>query len=303
MEQIYPHTPDSVLSLQSAYAPSAGLELIHPDTIDDSRLDPYRRTSDMLLRERGLFIAESDKVINRALDAGVHLRSLFLEEKWLAKTRPVLDRLGHEHTAEAIPVFIVTHEQFRAVTGYEVTRGALAVFERPVLPRPEALLKNARRVAILEDIVNYTNIGAAFRSAAALSIDAVLLTPSCHDPLYRRAARVSMGTVFQVPWTRIGAKAHSGSTGDWVEGGIDLLHRFGFKTVALALDDDALPLNDARFAVCERLALVLGTEGDGLADRTRMLCDWMARIPMAPGIDSLNVAAASAVAFWETRIR
>ena len=184
---------------------------------------------------------------------------------------------------------------FHALTGYEVTRGALAAFERPALPRVEKVLAGARRVAVLEDIVNYTNIGAVFRSAAALGIDAVLVTPSCHDPLYRRAARVSMGTVFQVPWTRIGSER------DWAAEGVPLLHELGFETAALALSDDAIPLHDKRLRSCDRLALVLGTEGDGLSASTIMRCDMTVKIPMDHGVDSLNVAAASAVAFWELR--
>ena len=196
-----------------------------------------------------------------------------------------------------VSVYGMVHAGRLYVTGYEVTRGALALFERPLMPRVEELVRDARRVAVLEDIVNYTNVGAIFRSAAALGIDAVLLTPSCHDPLYRRAARVSMGTVFQVPWARIGGVR------DWAVEGVPLLRELGFKTAALALSDDSIPIDDGRLASCEKLALVLGTEGDGLAASTIAHCDWTARIPMDHGVDSLNVAAASAVAFWETRVR
>ena len=177
------------------------------------------------------------------------------------------------------------------------TRGALAAFERPPLPCVEDLLASAHRVAVLEDVTNYTNIGAVFRSAAALGIDAVLVTPSCHDPLYRRAARVSMGTVFQVPWTRIG------SVRDWATEGVPLLRSLGFATAALALADDAIYLHDARLRDCERLALVLGTEGDGLAASTIAASDYTVKIPMDHDVDSLNVAAASAVAFWELRTK
>lgn len=284
------------------------MPIIHLDGLDDPRLAVYSGMTDAQLREyagsddagngtvgaNGLFIGESRKVIERALAAGVRLRSLFMEEKWLAQTMPLAERLLADDPE--LPVFVATREQFHVLTGYEVTRGALAAFERPPLPSVADLLADARRVAVLEDITNYTNIGAAFRSAAALGIDAVLVTPSCHDPLYRRAARVSMGTVFQVPWTRIGTER------DWASEGVGLLRSLGFATAALALTDDALPLHDARLRACERLALVLGTEGDGLAASTIASCDYVVKIPMTPGVDSLNVAAASAVAFWELRV-
>ena len=243
----------------------------------------------------GLFIAESSKVANRALDAGVRPWSLFMERKWLEKSRQLVGRVLD--AAPETPVFVASAAQFRLVTGYQVTRGALVAMARPALPSVEEVVCDARRIAVLEDVNNYTNIGAIFRSAAALSIDAVLVTPSCHDPLFRRAARVSMGTVFQVPWTRIGGVR------DWATDGVPLLHRLGFKTVALALSDDSVPIDDARLAAEERLALVLGAEGDGLAPGTIARCDYTARIPMRPGVDSLNVAAASAVAFWELRAR
>lgn len=181
-----------------------------------------------------------------------------------------------------------------------MTRGALAAFERQPLPSVAEVLAGAQCVAVLEDIRNYTNIGAIFRSAAALGIDAVLITPNCHDPLYRRASRVSMGTVFQVPWTRIAADGGSEDS-CWAQEGVPLLHSLGFKTAALALSDDALALDDPRLAACERLAMVLGTEGDGLSRATVAACDYVVRIPMDHEVDSLNVAAASAVAFWELR--
>ena len=278
------------------------MPIIYVTDVNDARLAAYCGLTDGQLRDGigggrggGLFVGESRKVIDRALDAGVRMVSLFMEEKWLEQTMPVVER-ALAADAET-PVFVATREQFHAVTGYEVTRGALALFERPPMPRVEELVRDARRVAVLEDIVNYTNVGAIFRSAAALGIDAVLLTPSCHDPLYRRAARVSMGTVFQVPWARIGGVR------DWAVEGVPLLRELGFKTAALALSDDSIPIDDGRLASCEKLALVLGTEGDGLAASTIAHCDWTARIPMDHGVDSLNVAAASAVAFWETRVR
>ena len=283
------------------------MSIIRLKDTDDPRLRVYSGMTDAQLRDGvgapgpdpdlngGLFIAESAKVIERALDAGVRMHSMFLEECWLDATMPIIERMGAEGL-EA-PILLATREQFRQVTGYQTTRGALAAFYRPALPSVEEVLANARRVAILEDITNYTNIGAAFRSAAALGMDAVLVTPSCHDPLYRRAARVSMGTVFQVPWTRIGHDR------DWAAEGVPLLHSLGFKTAALALSDDSISLDAPELAECEKLALVLGTEGDGLAQGTIAACDYTVKIPMEHGVDSLNVAAASAVAFWELRVR
>lgn len=276
------------------------MPLIHLEGLDDARLAVYSGMTDAQLRdcpdfEGGLFIGESRKVIERALAAGARPVSLFVEECWLDQTMPLIDRLLR--IDPELPAFVATREQFHALTGYQVTRGALAAFERPPLPSVEDLLADARRVAVLEDITNYTNIGAVFRSAAALGIDAVLVTPSCHDPLYRRAARVSMGTVFQVPWTRIG------SVREWAVEGVALLHDLGFKAAALALSDDSIPLHDARLRSCEKLALVLGTEGDGLAPATVAACDYTVKIPMDHDVDSLNVAAASAVAFWELRTK
>lgn len=247
------------------------------------------------IADRGLFVAESSKVAHRALDAGVQPWSLFMERKWLDKSRDLVDRVLAADAS--VPVFIATREQFQRVTGYRVTRGALVAMVRPPLPSLAEVVCDARRIAVLEDINNYTNIGAIFRSAAALNIDAVLVTPSCHDPLFRRAARVSMGTVFQVPWTRIGGVR------SWAAEGVPLLHGLGFKTVALALSDDSVSIDDPRLAAEKRLALVLGAEGDGLALETIARCDYTVRIPMRAGVDSLNVAAASAVAFWELRAR
>lgn len=274
------------------------MPIVRLEDVHDPRLAVYSGATDAQLRdhpdvEEGLFIGESRKVIERALDAGVRPFSMFMEEKWLEQTMPLvekMERLGHD-----VPVIVATRGQFREVTGYETTRGALAAFCRPSLPSVPELLKDARRVAVLEDVVNYTNIGAIFRSAAALGIDAVLITPSCHDPLYRRAARVSMGTVFQVPWTRIG------TVRDWAQEGVPLLRELGFATAALALSEDSIPLHSKRLAACDKLALVLGTEGDGLSESTIAQCDWTVKIPMDHGVDSLNVAAASAVAFWELR--
>ena len=274
------------------------MPIITATDANDPRLQVYSHQREVLLLqwpgyENGLFIGESANVCERAMDAGIAPVSFFLEEKWLEKTMPLLEKAWSMDPS--IPAFAVSHELFRAVTTYEVTRGALAAFPRPQLPDARTLLANARRVAVLEDVTNYTNIGAIFRSAAALGIDAVLITPSCHDPFYRRAARVSMGTVFQVPWTRIGTQQ------DWAAEGMPLLHELGFQVAALALCDGAIPLDDPRLRECERLALVLGTEGDGLATSTIAACDHQVIIPMEHGVDSLNVAAASAVAFWELR--
>lgn len=275
-----------------------------PQGVADKRLAPYSGMTDGQLKRgegfrrdnpEGMFIGESQRVIERALDAGIRPLSLFVQEKWQQHDEPLIARLGAEYP-EA-PVFIATEEQFRALTGYQVTRGSLACFARPTLPSVESVLEGARRVAVLENVDNYANIGAIFRSAAALGVDAVLVTPSCHDPYYRRAARVSMGAVFQVPWTRIG----EGS--DWATLGVPQLRQLGFTTAAMALHGEPVALDDARIARAGKLALMLGTEGEGLAQRTIDACDFTVTIPMAHNVDSLNVAAASAIAFWETRIR
>ena len=241
----------------------------------------------------GLFVAESVNVIDRALNAGCVPFAVLTDRRWLAASEVLLEKVRAANPAA--PVAVVSSEEMRSITGYEVTRGPLAAFHRPPEPDLAALLTGAHRVAVLEDVTNYTNIGAIFRSAAALGIDAVLLTPACHDPLFRRASRVSMGTVFQVPWARIG------SARDWAYEGVARLREAGFVTAALALADNALSIADTRLKAADKLALVLGTEGDGLAASTIAVCDWTVRIPMHRGVDSLNVAAASAVAFWETR--
>ena len=257
----------------------------------------FTRTADAELRERGLFIGESLKVIERAMVAGAVPRAMLLPEKLLEDTMPVIERALA--TDASTPIYVAPKALFKEITGYEVVRSALAVFERPSLPNATELLNSlgARRVAVLEDIGNSTNIGAIFRSAAALGVDAVLVTPSCPDPLLRRAARVSMGTVFQVPWTRIG------SVQSWAGEGIPLLHDLGFKVAAMALSDESISLDDEALRSCERLAIVLGTEGEGLSQATIDASDYTVKIPMAHDVDSLNVAAASAVAFWELRVR
>ena len=257
-------------------------------------LDPYARLTQNQLRnrlepEKGIFIAESPKVIDRALDAGYKPVSLLMERKQITgPAAGILSRCGDA------PVYTADREMLAELTGFELTRGILCAFRRPA-PRPvEELCKNARRVAVLEGIVDSTNVGAIFRSAAALNMDAVLINPSCCDPLCRRAVRVSMGTVFQVPWGQLGE-----TPADWPEKGMDILHSLGFKTAAMALSDRSVSIDDAQLAKEPKLAIVLGTEGDGLAAGTIASCDYTVKIPMSHGVDSLNVAAASAVAFWQ----
>ena len=257
-------------------------------------LDPYARLTQNQLRnrlepEKGIFIAESPKVIDRALDAGCKPVSLLMERKQITgPAAGILSRCGDA------PVYTADREMLAELTGFELTRGVLCAFRRPA-PRPvEELCKNARRVAVLEGIVDSTNVGAIFRSAAALNMDAVLINPSCCDPLCRRAVRVSMGTVFQVPWGQLGE-----TPADWPEKGMDILHSLGFKTAAMALSDRSVSIDDEQLAKEPKLAIVLGTEGDGLAAGTIASCDYTVKIPMSHGVDSLNVAAASAVAFWQ----
>lgn len=282
--------------------------IINVDTIDDPRLDAYARLTEVQLRnklepEKGMFIAESAKVIERAVAGGMQPLSFLMEEKFLAGMQPIIDDVSQRYPGFDLPVFILPHGQLKKLTGFELTRGALGAFRRPAPASVEDVCRGARRVAVLEDITNHTNIGAIFRSAAALGIDAVLVTQACYDPLYRRAVRVSVGTVFQVPWARIGADSGATGAGSWAHDGIPLLHSLGFKTAALALSDNSISLDNPVLASEERLALVLGTEGDGLAAHTIANCDYTVRIPMAHHVDSLNVAAASAVAFWELRAR
>ena len=257
-------------------------------------LDPYARLTQNQLRnrlepEKGIFIAESPKVIDRALDAGYEPVSLLMERRQITgPAAGILSRCGDA------PVYTADRELLAALTGFELTRGVLCAFRRPA-PRPvEELCRDARRVAVLEGIVDSTNVGAIFRSAAALNMDAVLINPSCCDPLCRRAVRVSMGTVFQVPWGPLGH-----SPADWPEKGMDILHALGFKTAAMALSDRSVSIDDEQLAREPKLAIVLGTEGDGLAASTIASCDYTVKIPMSHGVDSLNVAAASAVAFWQ----
>ena len=254
-------------------------------------LDVYARLTEAQLLNRhnlreGLFIAESPKVIDRALSAGCVPVSILVETSHIrGESREVIERCGD------IPVYTAPFDVLTQLTGYQLTRGMLCAMRRPALPTVEEVCKTARRVAVLEDVMNPTNLGAIFRSAAALGMDAVLLTPACSNPLYRRSCRVSMGTVFQVPWTYLGP--------DWQNG----LKAMGYKTCAMALRDDSYSIDDPELRRVEKLAVVLGTEGDGLADSTIAGCDYTVKIPMYHGVDSLNVAAASAVAFWELRPR
>lgn len=253
----------------------------------DPQLDIYARLTEVQLLNRrepdkGIFIAESPKVIERALNAGCVPISFLMETRHVEnQAKELIARCGD------IPVFTAELDVLTQLTGFKLTRGMLCAMYRPKLPTVEDICKNARRVAVLEDVMNPTNVGAIFRSAAALGIDAVVLTSASSDPLYRRSIRVSMGTVFQVPWTYLG------------EGGISELRRLGFKTAAMALKSDSLPIYDPRLAKIDKLAIVLGTEGDGLAAGTIADCDYTVLIPMSHGVASLNVAAASAVAFYQ----
>ena len=255
-------------------------------------LDVYARLTGAQLRacpQGGLFIAEGVTVIGHALDAGYRIASLLMERRHIVgKAAGLIARCGD------VPVYTADSRTLEQLTGFALTRGVLAAFYRPELPTLAQVCAGARRVAVLEGLNDPTNVGAVMRSAAALGMDAVLLTPSCCDPLHRRAVRVSMGTVFQVPWTRIGQQ-----TQDWPEGGMMLLREMGFATVAMALSEASVEIDDPCLVREERLAVILGAEGDGLAKTTIARCDYTARIPMLHGVDSLNVAAASAVAFWQ----
>ncbi len=262
------------------------------ESAEDPRVADYLHLTDVALRrllepERGLFLAESAKVIDRALAAGHRMRSLLLTPRWV---NDLSDLVGRAVTG-GIPVYVASPDVVREMTGFHLHRGAIAALHRPVLPTVAEVLAGARRVVVLEDIVDHTNVGAVFRSVAALGVDAVLVTPRCADPLYRRSVRVSMGTVFQVPWTRLER---------WPAEMADL-QGAGWTVAALALSPEAVSLETLAAAPPERLALVLGAEGDGLSERTVALADLSVRIPMSGGVDSLNVAAASAVAMWALR--
>lgn len=256
-----------------------------------SELDVYARLNEAQLfhynePQKGIFVAESPNVIERAMDAGCVPVSFLMEEKYVeGKGSSLLSRYPN------VPCYAAHLEVLEQLTGFKLTRGMLCAMERPDLPKASEVVENARRIVILENIVNPTNTGAIFRSAAALGIDAVLLTKACCDPLYRRSARVSMGTVFQIPWTYI--------DGSWPEDGLAFLKEKGFKTVAMALCDDSISMGDSSLHEIEKMAIIMGTEGDGLGEKTIATCDYTVKIPMSAGVDSLNVAAASAVAFWE----
>ena len=264
--------------------------MIKVTEFNDPRLDVYARLTEAQLAQvpgpgQGLFIAESPKVIGRALDAGCKPVSILIEESnFNEETEAIIARCGD------IPVYTGENKVLAQLTGYKLTRGLLCAMERPALACPEQIISSMRRIAVLEYVVNPTNLGAIFRSAAALGMDAILLTPGCSDPLYRRAARVSMGTVFQVPWA-------------FWDKPVGYLRELGFKTAAMALKDDTISIDDVRLQNEPKMAILLGTEGEGLTDATIAQCDYAVKIPMYHGVDSLNVAAASAVAFWELRAR
>lgn len=260
--------------------------IIEIEDFEAPQLDVYARLSENQLLnrhepEKGMFIAESPKVIERALDAGCIPISFLMETKHVeGEGRELIAR------CRELPVYTAPFDVLTKLTGFALTRGMLCAMYRPPLPSVAQVCEKARRIVVLENVVNPTNVGAIFRSAAALHMDGILLTPACSNPLYRRAIRVSMGTVFQIPWT-------------FLEEEIGTLQEFGFRTVAMALREDSVSIDDPRLQAEEKLAIVLGTEGDGLADSTITACDYTVRIPMSHGVDSLNVAAASAVAFWE----
>ena len=270
-------------------------KIIHITDFSDPALDVYVRLTGAQLRsklegEAGIFIAESPTVIEVAMQGGCEPISILTDERLIASggVTAILDKCGD------IPIYTASRELLTKMTGFELTRGALCAMKRPALPSVSEVLRDARRVAVLEEVTDSTNIGALFRSAAALGMDAVLVTPTCCDPLCRRAVRVSMGTIFQVPWARIGEQPS-----DWPTAGMERLRALGFKTCAMALRDDSVSIDDKTLAAEERLAIILGTEGDGLANSTIADCDYTVRIPMSHDVDSLNVAAASAVAFWQ----
>ncbi len=364
-------------------AKAKGMQIINIDSIDDERVAAYGNLTELQLRNRlepakGLFIAESPKVIDRALAAGREPISLLVEQQWLEGMTDMFARIDHQW-GSGIPVYVASSEQLRRLTGYRLHRGALAAMRRWPLPSIETVCRGARRIAVMENIVDHTNVGALMRSAAALDVDAVLVTPSCGDPLYRRAARVSMGTVFQVPWTRIceqtldcdgsditensidtwqsdnqggvrnpqnrndneastekltANKTIDGTVSDspnqatcgsdddrhtkrqdkrcWPDAGMAELKRLGFTTVAMALSDDSITLDELVHRLnnepsasdhIDKLALIFGTEGDGLTRRTIADTDLTVKIPMSNGVDSLNVAASSALTFYATRVR
>ena len=276
------------------------VQIIQIDRLEGPDLEIFSKLSEPELYhyrepDKGLFIAESPNVIDRALDAGYQPVSMLIDTKEITKNAAhILERIGN-HPDETIPVYTASEDVLRKLTGFPLTRGCLCAMERRELPSIQETIKDASRIAILEEVVNPTNVGAIFRSAAALGMDAVLLTHGCSDPLYRRAIRVSMGTVFQIPWTFLGNRRDPG----WPQPGRDLLRRSGFKTAAMALKKESVSISDPSLMKEPKLAVVLGTEGEGLAAETIADCEYTVMIPMYHGVDSLNVAAASAVAFWQ----
>ena len=270
------------------------MNIIQINNIDDEGVRVYSRLTEAQLRNRletqkGLFIAESPKVIRVALDAGCQPVSFLTEQKHIdGDAHDLILRCGD------IPVYTGPSQLLSQLTGFELTRGVLCAMRRPSLPSVEDICRNKRRIVVADNVVNSTNTGAIFRAAAALGMDAILLTPTCCDPLNRRAVRVSMGTVFQIPWTYIG-QHHT----DWPLSGINQLHQLGFKTAAMALKDRSVSIDDPVLKQADKLAIIMGTEGDGLTDQTLDLCDFIVKIPMQNGVDSLNVAAAASIAFFE----
>lgn len=272
--------------------------IIEINDFDAPELDLYARLKDVQLYhyyepDAGVFIAESPAIVERAIESGCEVLSFLCEPHFIKSLSNTLFA-----NLPDVPVYTAPLEVMEQITGFHLTRGLLSILRRPAPRSIDEVIEGKTRVAILENTMNPTNVGAMFRSAAALGIGAVLLTPDCSDPLYRRAARVSMGTVFQVPWAYF-----EGPDMTWPEGGVDYLHKKGFKTIAMALSDDSISIDDPVLKQEEKLAIVMGTEGDGLTANTIATCDYTVRIPMYAGVDSLNVAAASAVAFWELRDR
>lgn len=269
-------------------------DIIYIDSLNEEISRIYNSLNENQLKriyepDLGLFIAESPKVIERALDAGYEPLSMVAEERLLnGEIRPILARMPQ------IPIYMSNEEILSKITGYKLTRGVLCAMRRKRLPAVQEICRNARRIVVLENVENPTNVGAIIRSAAALKIDAVILSGGCSDPLYRRAIRVSMGNVFLVPWTFYGEKEQ-----DWHESGLESINHMGYKTVAMALSDNAIPIDAPELDAVDRLAIIMGTEGEGLCKETIDKCDYVAKIPMSMGVDSLNVAAASAVAFWQ----
>lgn len=270
------------------------MNIIQISQLDDEQVKVYSRLTEAQLRnrlepEKGIFIAESPKVIRVALAAGYQPVSMLTEQKHIdGDAKEIIQQCGD------IPIYSGSSELLAQLTGYELTRGVLCAMRRPKLPSVEEICQGKRRIVVTDNVVNSTNTGAIFRAAAALGVDAVLLTPTCCDPLNRRSVRVSMGTVFQIPWTYIG-ESHT----DWPHLGMEKLHEMGFKTAAMALKDRSVRIDAPALRAEEKLAIIMGTEGEGLTDQTLDSCDYVVKIPMQNGVDSLNVAAAASIAFFE----